>query len=435
MTVDLPCRDTRARTALVVGANGFLGGFVAAALARRGWRVLPGVRSLSTKSDERRCDFATMHTPDAWRAALVGVDAVVNVAGILREQGSQTFENIHVIGPTALATAAMHLGIGCFVQVSALGSPEDGEFVASKHRFDDILLAMPLDSAVLRPSLVYSVAGSYGGSSLLRALAGFPGVQLLPGGGRWLVQPLAAEDLGALVVRAAEGAMEGIYEVGGPEQMSLLSYQSRWRQWLRIPGARVLRVPESLVSIGVWVGERLGRGPVGETMWRMLKRGNFTRDDALSRLRDATGFSPRPMSEVLAERPSQVQDRWQAQLYFLAPTLHWAIVIVWMLSACAGLATSGSRIEALAADSILLQAAPVALARGMAVVDLLLALWLLCGWRPRWAIGLMGVSVAIYTIAFGTALPSLWLDPLGGLAKNLIILPALATAWVLAEQR
>jgi len=111
-----------------------------------------------------------------------------------------------------------------------------------------------------------------------------------------------------------------------------------------------------------------------------------------------------------------VQDRWQAQLYFLAPTLQWAIVIVWMLSAYAGLATSGKQIEAMTANSILLRAAPVGLARAMAVVDLLFALWLLCGWRPRWAIGLMAASVAGYTIAFGTSLPSLWLDPLGGLA-------------------
>lgn len=47
----------------------------------------------------------------------------------------------------------------------------------------------------------------------------------------------------------------------------------------------------------------------------------------------------------------------------------------------------------------------------------------------------MGISVSAYTLAFGVLLPAQWLDPLGGLAKNLVVLPALAVAWVLADRR
>ena len=43
--------------------------------------------------------------------------------------------------------------------------------------------------------------------------------------------------------------------------------------------------------------------------------------------------------------------------------------------------------------------------------------------------------VLVYSLVFGIALPALWLDPLGGLAKNLVILPALAVLWVLSERR
>jgi hypothetical protein len=77
----------------------------------------------------------------------------------------------------------------------------------------------------------------------------------------------------------------------------------------------------------------------------------------------------------------------------------------------------------------------VALARATAALDLVLALWLLAGWRPRLCIGLMLLSVLGYTAAFGVLLPVQWLDPLGGLAKNLMILPALAALWVLADRR
>jgi hypothetical protein len=47
----------------------------------------------------------------------------------------------------------------------------------------------------------------------------------------------------------------------------------------------------------------------------------------------------------------------------------------------------------------------------------------------------MLLSVLGYTAAFGALLPAQWLDPLGGLAKNLMILPALAALWVLADRR
>ena len=79
--------------------------------------------------------------------------------------------------------------------------------------------------------------------------------------------------------------------------------------------------------------------------------------------------------------------------------------------------------------------APVALARSGGIVDALLGLWLLAGWRPRAALMLMALSVVAYTVVLGTVLPVAWLDPLGGLAKNIVVLPALAVLWVLADRR
>lgn len=424
-------------TVLVLGAHGFIAGFVIAALRARGWRVLRGVRDPARilQADERLCDFAAMTAAEDWREALKGVDAVVNAAGILRERGRQTFEAIHVAAPLALAQACVAAGVRRFVQISALGRPEDGDFIASKHRFDAALLALPLSAAVLRPSVVYSASGSYGGSSLLRALAALPVAHAVPGDGRWPIQPIAAEDLGELVARAVEGDATGLFEVGGPEVLSLRDYQAAWRRWLRIPGQRVLRVPEALVGVQVALGEALGRGPMGATLWRMLRRGNIAGDDMLPKLRAAFDVAPRTLEAALAAHPSQVQDRWQAQLYFLAPALKAATIALWLLSAWVGFVTPAATIEALAAGSPLAGLAPVALARATAALDLVLALWLLAGWRPRLCVGLMLLSVLGYTAAFGALLPAQWLDPLGGLAKNLMILPALAALWVLADRR
>ncbi len=424
------------RCVLVVGANGFLGGFIVAALRTAGFDVVRGIRlhGRAPAADERDCDLARMHDADDWRAALRGIDAVVNAAGILRETGAQRFDAIHVDGPLALARACVDAGIARFVQVSALGHADDGGFIASKHRFDDALLALPLQAVVLRPSVVYAAAGSYGGTSLLRALAAMPLAQWLPGDGRWPLQPVAAEDLAALVVRALQ-APPGLYEVGGPEVLSLREYQAHWRRWLRISGTRAVCVPEALVTLQVELFERFGRGPVGRTMWRMLRRGNVLAEGQFARLQAAFGDAPRALQDALAARPSQVQDRWHAQLYFVAPLLRAGLVVLWLLSAWAGFATPAAQVEAMVRDTPLAAAWPVALARAGAALDLLLGLWLAGGWRPRLALVLMALSVVAYTLAFGVAAPGAWLDPLGGLAKNLALLPAIMAAWVLADRR
>lgn len=424
------------RTVLVIGAGGFLAGFLIAALRERGWRVLRGVRSPeAVDEDARHCDFERLHAPTHWAPELVGVDAVVNVAGILRETGKRRFLTIHHDAPLALAQACVDCGVRRFVQISALGDSTDGAFVTSKHRFDDALLALPLMAVVLRPSVVYSASGSYGGTSLLRALAAMPGVLPMPSDGEWLIQPLAAEDLAQLVVRALESEVCGAFDVGGPQPITLRAYQQRWRAWLRLPGARVVRIPEALVSLGVALSERLGRGPMSATTWRMLRRGNVTGPDASERLYRSFGFAPRALDDVLDTRPSQVQDRWHARLYLVAPALRTGIVLLFLFSAWAGFATPAVHIERLTAGSLLALLHPVELARGAAVTDLVLGIALLIGSRVRWVIGAMLALIGTYTLAFGLLLPALWLDPLGGLAKNLVVLPALSALWIISERR
>ena len=424
-----------ARTVLITGGRGFLAGYIIAALRAHGWRVVLGVRSHARGPNERRCDFAEVHDDAYWCELLEGVDAIVNVAGILRESRRQRFEAIHHEGPLALAHAVVECGVRDFVQVSALGDPVDGEFIASKHRFDAALLALPLRAVVLRPSIVYALGGSYGGTSLLRALSALPLAVPLPGSGKWLVQPLAAEDLGALVVAALEGEQGGVFEVGCAGTLTLRDYLLRWRAWLRIPGQRTLSTPIWAVEASVAISERIGAGPMGETMWRMLKRGNVCAPGAHARVRETFGTAPRDLDAVLDLLPSQAQDRWQAQLYFLAPLLRFSVVLLCLISAWAGFVTPALQIEAMAAGSALAQLEPVTLARFAGGADLLLAMWLATGRHARAAVASILLLVTGYTLVFGALVPGLWLDPLGGLAKNLVLLPALAVLWVLSDRR
>lgn len=425
---------SEAKTVLVLGAGGFLGGFIVAALRRAGFRVLRGVRETRGAADAIGCDLRRWTEPAQWLPALAGVDAVVNVAGILRETRAQRFAAIHERAPLALAQACVDRGVRRFVQISALGDPRDGEFVASKHRCDATLLAVPLDVLVLRPSVVYSASGAYGGTALLRAIAATPLLLPLPAGGSQRFAPLAAEELADLVVAAMQRGQCGMYEVVGPEALTLREYLAHWRRWLGFPEARVLALPKALVSAAVACGDAFGRGPLTGVIWRMLQRGNVGATDAHARLLRDFGTAPRTLAALLATRPVQLQDRWQARLHPLAPVLRIMVVALFALSAWAGFATESAAIERMAAGSPLAALEPVLLARVGAALDGVLALALLLAPGPRVVLAMLALVLA-YTLAFGIALPALWLDPLGGLAKNLVLLPALAVLAVLSERR
>jgi NAD(P)-dependent dehydrogenase (short-subunit alcohol dehydrogenase family) len=79
------------------------------------------------------CDFAHGIQPEDWLPRLTNIDVVVNCAGILREVKDQTFDAVHRAAPSALFDACTQADVKRVVQVSALGRPEGGGFISSKH--------------------------------------------------------------------------------------------------------------------------------------------------------------------------------------------------------------------------------------------------------------------------------------------------------------
>lgn len=420
---------------LVTGAYGFIGAHIVAALDAAGHDVVCAVRA--GRRDERfprmralACDMgADLHMED-WMPRLDGIDAVVNCAGILRERGRNTFEAVHVAAPLALFRACARAGIRRVVQISALGEPVDGEFVASKHRGDAALLALDLDAVVLRPSVVYSATGSYGGTSLLRALAALPRVLLLPGSGEQRLQPLAVEDLGLVVtaILVRPGISRTMFEVVGPQVFSLCEYLRAWRHWLGYDRAREFRLPRWLIFTGAALGEALGRGPLGLTMLRMLDRGNVGAADASTRISSQLGVAPRTLSKALAAVPAQVQDRWHARLYFLLPAMRVSVALLWVASGLLGLLLPVQSMDAVTHAGPVPAALALILARVSGAADLVLGVLCVIRWRPRLVLVLMFAMLAGYTLVIGLLWPYTWLDPFGGLLKNL---PLLATLLVL----
>jgi len=423
-----------------MGAEGFIGRPVAAALRSAGHEVVIGGRPRSRNRSVAPfvpCDFSRDLDPSDWEGRLTDIDAVVNCVGILREAGDNTFERIHVQGPTALFEACARAGVRRVIQVSALGPPQVGEYLASKHRGDEALARRDLDWTILRPSLVFSPRGSYGGTSLLRALAALPGMILLPGNGAQRIQPICAEDLGRLVVQLLnnKSGVKQIVEAVGPQSITLRDYLVALRCWLELPPAQLIRVPALIVQGIAWLGERLGNGPLGLTMWRMLQWGNVGTSGSEEIVASLLGRRPASVPEAFEAEPSFVQDRWHARLYFLGPALRIAIALLWIASGCVGFLTPLPVSRALLMGAGIPEGASTFLVWIASSVDILLGVLALLAWHIEVVAALMLASLAVYTLWLGVSFPVAWLEPFGGLLKNVVLLPAVLVMAVLSRRR
>ena len=271
----------------------------------------------------------------------------------------------------------------------------------------------------------------------MRAMAALPGVLVVPGSGEQLLQPLRAEDLAgaiaALIDRRA-GIRQTLFAVG-PERVTLVDYLRTVRRWLELPRAVNVRVPLGLAKWGAWVGEHMGNGPLGMTMWRMLMRGNFASPGQEGDLAQVSGVSFQSIAQAFEAVPSFVQDRWHARLYFLGPVLRAALAALWIGSGLIGYLTPLAQSEMLLASAGIPTGAVGPLVWTSSTVDLVLGVLALIAWRPPIVAGMMCASVAIYTVFVGSVLPSLWLEPFGGLLKNLPLIPTTLIMGVLSRRR
>lgn len=111
---------------LVTGANGFLGGAVATALARAGYSVLRGARAVPAPGPgETWVSYGDIGPATHWDTALEGTSTVVHLAGLAHlpdtapPAAADTLVRVNVEGAGALAAAAVQSGVRRFVLVSS----------------------------------------------------------------------------------------------------------------------------------------------------------------------------------------------------------------------------------------------------------------------------------------------------------------------------
>ena len=431
---------------LITGAYGFIGQHIAIGLRRAGHDVVACGRDLALGQRLlpafvwQFCDFNADTEEAVWFPRLEGVDVVVNCIGILQPTMRDSHEQVHVAGPVALFGAARKAGVRRIVQISALGAEADAgtAYSASKSAGDDFLKSLDIDWVVLKPSLLYA-RGSYGGTTLMRSLAGLPGFLPLIGGGRHMFQPVAMDYLVQAVVRLVEPGAPSRIEVTvtGPEPKSTADIAHLLRRWLGFPAARVLALPAWLVYPLLWLGDAAGwfglPTAFRSSSVRQMELGNTASPGAII---SAIGLAPRSMEEELADHPSTLQDRLHARSALAVALLRIVLGLFWVATGIVSLLPS---VNAVAASFVsvtgLGEASSRVLVTAGALADIGLGLPFLVGWRVR-LFGSLQIALSVtYLAVLSFWLPALWLDPFGPLLKVVPVVFATLIVMAWAEPR
>lgn len=412
-----------ANTVLILGASGFIGSHLAAAFARAGWRVRAGARRpeaarrLAPAHNWVSARFERLTDPDDWRPLLDGVDVVVNCVGVLQDGPGDSNRTAHVDGPAALVRAIQSSGSARLIHISAAGADDAAgtRYAITKAQTERMIQVSELDWVILRPSLVLARA-SYGGTTMLRGLAAFPGFVPVLGGDQ-MFRPVAMADLCDAVLKLADApaASRRVLDVGGPEVVSQRNLLIALRGWLGLPQAPVMSVPAWLAWPAVKIGDALGAlgwaSSFRTTSVRQMAYG--AAGGAPDSLTAATGIKPRTLDQLLSDEPATTADRWQARLYFVRPLAIAALAGFWILT---GVVTTGPGLDA--ATLHLLEAG-----FGQAIAwhgafwggwfDILMGSALLVRPWTRAVSLAMVVATLGYLAAATVWAPQLWLDPLG----------------------
>ena len=404
---------------LIVGGTGFIGRHVAGRLGAQGHEVVAASRRLLNLEQD---DEAHM------RERVAGFDAIVNCAGLARDERGASMAQVHGEGTARLVRAATDAGVRRFIHVSALGvtSAGDTQYQRTKGAAEDFLLSFDpegerLDWRVLRPSVVIGRGGA--SFDLQLALAILPVIPSV-GAGLWRLQPVHVDDLCALVARLVDGApSERRIDVVGPNPMTTDELSATLRDWLGLPPARFIRIPTPLLKLGAPLAGKFTRLPFNSELVAMLSQGNVGDPAPMAA---ALGRPPRELRAALARHPACAADRASARLYFIRPVLRWSLALLWIASGVLsfGLYPVAKSYELLSELNLSDPVVGAALYGGGAM-DLVLGLLLLLRIRPVLVGLLQFASVCVFTL-LAMGLPAdYWLHPFAPLLKNAPIAAAL----------
>ena len=242
----------------ITGGTGFVGRNVAQALlddghaavliARGRDRTCPSVRDLQNT----RFIASGLDDVDRLTEAFAGCQAVAHCAGINREIGSQTYQNVHIEGTRRVVEATRRARVNKIALISFLRARPDcrSGYHESKWAAEEIIRASGLDYTILKCGVIYG-SGDHMLNHLSHAFHTFP-VFAFVGFNDKPIRPTAVADVARLIrTSLADGALSRrTVAVMGPETLTL---RQAVRRVARVVGRRPFMFP-----LPVWFHYALG---------------------------------------------------------------------------------------------------------------------------------------------------------------------------------
>jgi uncharacterized protein YbjT (DUF2867 family) len=291
---------------LLTGATGTIGRQVLRRLTAGGADVRCLVRDPRRLGAERvrvQIALGDLGDPLSFRHALRGVDTVVHLASVIRDQPVGSIEELDGVATWRLVQAAERAGASRFVFFSTLAAStrSRARLMRAKAIAERAVVQSSLEHTVFAPSIVYSPDDPF--ITLLERMSLLPVVPI-SGSGRASFQPIWAEDVAGCVIAALPGgghesdAIGARYELAGPQTLTYeeivacaLASFGRQRPIVKVPlraVRRVLNLLELLIgpaAFATWDEAELLEVPL------IAARGT---GDA-----ESLGVSPKPIAAVL----------------------------------------------------------------------------------------------------------------------------------------
>jgi len=239
-----------AGTAVITGADGQVGRALLQSLQRTQVQTI----ALTRKTAELPASRLVSGPLDAASAvaAIKEADYVVHLAGVLRPVGKNSYQAANVETAEAVASAVKDGKAKHVLFLSYVGASEGSKnlYLRTKAMAERILAASGKEVVVFRCSHIIGSPDAPGPTALAMLAKPGKGVTVL-GNGRQVVAPVYLGDVVSALLSAMRGGSPGIYDLTGPEQISL---DDLVRLLNRNPQIPITHIPDWMARlIGVFV--------------------------------------------------------------------------------------------------------------------------------------------------------------------------------------
>ncbi|MBC8024105.1 MAG: complex I NDUFA9 subunit family protein [Burkholderiales bacterium] len=291
-------------TVCIIGGSGFLGSSIADQACAAGHRV-----RVVTPSHGRARHLMVLPTLEVMVAnvnddiglarAMEGMDAVINLAGILHPNRRASFKTVHVDLPRRIGHAARKAGVRRFLHMSALGASPTGpsDYLRSKGEGEATVRQGPSECAwtIFRPAVVFGEHDHF--INLFAKLARLsPVIPLAAAQARF--QPVWVEDVARCFVGSLGDprTFSQSYDLCGPRVYTLeeLVRFAATAMGLR---RRIVRLPASIGKLQAFTFEHLP----GRIMTRDNLRSMSVDNVCGGPFPAVFGFAPSAMEAVVPE--------------------------------------------------------------------------------------------------------------------------------------